>query len=158
MSHLRAHAESQVYSSMLPPSSASNPFSLSNPKSRNTPYTIDDDSDNIQHQDSSRQVTLIFNILVSILCTFFALFFVSRNWSGATRVSLALFGSLAVGGAEVGVYWGYLHRLKEAKRKELETKEVKQLVDGESWVIEARKDGGKENVKRRKVKEKAETD
>src|ERR1700761_733659 len=140
MARLRAEEEERNYISMIQSSTTSNPFSLSKggSTSRNDIKTIKEEEDEITHESSSRQVTLVFNILVSIICTFFAIFFASRSWNPPSRVALSFFGALGVGAAEVGVYWGYLRRLEEARRKERETIEVKELVEGESWVIESK--------------------
>jgi hypothetical protein len=151
MASLRADAEARTYADMLPTPNTSNPFAMLTGKGTKSSEETEEES--IIREEDSRQVTVIINILVSILCTFFALFFVARNWSDGTRVLLAFFGAIGVGIAEVVVYNGYLRRLSEARREERKKKEVKSLMEGESWVIEGKKPEGKNGARRRKGKD-----
>jgi TMEM199 family protein len=155
MARLRASEEQRTYTLMLPTRPPSNPFSVltSTPTFLNTQE--DGEANSIVHESSSRQVTVVVNILISIICTFFALFFAARSWSPPPRVALAIFGALGVGVAEVGVYWGYLNRLSEARKEEkaLAAKEIKEVMEGESWVIKGktRDEGIRKKKDRRKV-------
>jgi hypothetical protein len=101
---------------------------------------IDDSPDETTYQDVERQMALIINVLVSIICCAVAIWIAARHWSVPQRLGLSMGGSVTVAVAEVAIYFGYIRRVDEAKVKEgkvIETKEI-----GETWVIEKGKVGG----------------
>ena len=91
------------------------------------------DYDEVTFADINRQLTLIINVLLSIVACSAALWMVSSNWSAPQRLGLSMAGSIVVGVAEVVVYSGYLRRVQEAKSKAANQVETKEVV--ETWVI-----------------------
>ncbi len=91
------------------------------------------DDDAATYADINRQVTLIFNVLVSIIACAAGLWIVGRWWSTPARLALAFGGSIVVAVAEVGIYFGYIHRVKTSIKEEKKLKEVKTVV--KTWVI-----------------------
>ncbi len=85
------------------------------------------------YADINRQLTLIINILVSIVACSVAIWMASSHWSTPKRLGLSLAGSLLVGVAEVVVYAGYLRRLEEARRQGRKKVEKKEIL--KTWVI-----------------------
>jgi len=149
MARLRREEESRAYERMLnspppmetftqrfPSSSGAFAFSSTNGFTK----LADDEDDDITYSDVSRQMTLILNVLVSIVACAAALWMVARYWSTPARLGLSMSGSILVGIAEVVVYAGYLRRLEEAKGKAKKLGEVKEIV--KTWVI-----GGKDEDK-----------
>lgn len=92
-----------------------------------------DEEDEVTYADVDRQMTLILNVLVSIVACAVAIWVVARWWSTPARLALSMSGSLLVGVAEVVVYSGYIRRVSEAKGKEKRVKEVKEVV--KTWVV-----------------------
>jgi hypothetical protein len=80
-----------------------------------------------------RQIILIINILISIVCVACFIWVAARHWSVGKRLGLSMGGSLAVAVAEVAVYGGYVRKVKEAKLKEKRRPEIKEIV--KSWVL-----------------------
>lgn len=93
------------------------------------------DEDDVTYADVNRQVTLIFNVLVSIIACAGAIWVVARWWSTPARLAVSLGGSLLVGIAEVVVYTGYIRKVSESKKQERGLKEVKEVVN--TWVVGA---------------------
>ena len=60
-------------------------------------------------QETRAQLTVIFNILFSIVGVFIAVYWIAHSWTDdvALRVLLALMGALLVGVAEVWLYLSY---------------------------------------------------
>ena len=102
-----------------------------------------DEAIDVSFTDNNRQLTLIINILVSIIACGVAIWIVSRWLDTSTRVILSIVGSLLIGLAEVMVFCGYLRKLSEAKVKEMRTKEVKIIID--SWTVQSSDSGKCEN-------------
>jgi TMEM199 family protein len=127
---LLAAQEQSAYDFML----SQKPVSLLSPQSPS-----DTDADDIS-------VSLVLNILLSILLCGFAVSWATRYWeSMPARIGLSFAAGIVVGVAEVGVYAGYLRRVelsgKEEKRRS--KREVKRVIEGKSWSTEVRKvDGG----------------
>lgn len=145
MSRLRREEEERSYHRMTNPpppmetfaqhfplSSAAHAFASSRQPIRTS---NPDDDDEVTYSDVNRQVTLIFNVLVSIFACAGALWVVSKWWSTPARIALSMAGSLLVGIAEVVVYSGYIRRVSESKAREKGIKEVKEVV--KTWVVSA---------------------
>jgi hypothetical protein len=95
--------------------------------------TSDPDDDETTYADVDRQMALVFNVLISIVCCAAAIWIAARWWSTPMRLALSMSGSLLVGVAEVVVYSGYIRRVSEAKGKEKGIKEVKEVL--KTWVV-----------------------
>jgi hypothetical protein len=141
MARLRRNEEARSYAAMtskIDPSSPS--YYYEQPRSN-------EDDDEMTYTDASRQVTLIFNVLISIVACGAAIWMVAKWWSTPARLAISMSGALLVGAAEVVVYSGYLRRLGEAKVKEKGVKEVKEIIG--TWSVgggkvENREDDGAE--------------
>lgn len=100
----------------------------------NRPSTKDDLGDNdVTLNDVHRQAILLLNFMVTIIGCAATLWILARWWSTPARLFLTMGGSLVVGIAEVGLYYGYLWHLGEARKKDLKVKEVRQVL--ETWVV-----------------------
>jgi len=138
MARLRKEEEARSYDRMLNPTSLhhqNNDFAHILNQNKNIAASQDDD---LTYKEVNRQVSVIFNVLVTVICCGIAIWIAARSWSAPPRLALAMTGSLIVGIAEVVVYTGYLRRVNEAKSREKKKKEVKTVRD--SWVIEPKKD------------------
>ncbi|POS82513.1 hypothetical protein EPUL_005363, partial [Erysiphe pulchra] len=102
--------------------------------SSNYPLPLDELNDGVVYEDIRRQITLIFNILISIVACGSAIWVVGKWWSTPMRLALSMTGSILVGLAEVFIFWGYIRRVSEAKAKEQGKKEVKEVL--KTWVIQ----------------------
>ena len=87
----------------------------------------------ISYADINRQMALIINILISIVACSVAIWMAARHWSTPSRLGMSLGGSGMIGVAEVGVYAGYLRRLKDAREKGKKEVEIKEII--KTWVI-----------------------
>jgi len=144
MARLRAAEEQKSYERMLKGQPASDPrpqsfyerFPQANLFDTHPENHADDDE--TTYQDINRQLTLIINILVSIVACAAALWMAARHWSVPSRLALSMGGSILVAVAEVSVYGGYLNKVQEAKKEEKKAakKETKEIVD--TWVIEGK--------------------
>ncbi|PBP24611.1 vacuolar H+-ATPase assembly protein [Diplocarpon rosae] len=121
----------ETFSQRFPAASAARAFSCSQPNIK----ASDPDDDGIAYTDVHRQVTLIFNVLVSIVACAAAIWVAAKWWSTPARLALSMSGSALVGVAEVAVYSGYMRRLGEAKGKEKKIKEIKEVV--KTWAVGA---------------------
>lgn len=141
MARLRREAEAREYSKLV-----ANPTHPAGAHAKNLPgtspafafasteaYIEPSPDDDITYADVNRQLTLIFNVLVSIVACAAALWMVSRWWNTPARLALSMGGSIVVAIAEVGIYFGYIRRIKEAVEEERGVEEVKEVVD--SWVV-----------------------
>lgn len=135
MARLRRDQESLTYTRMLQTSTSTN----------YSPDLLNDDDD-LTYSDIHRQLILIINILISIVCVAVFIWVAARHWSVGLRLGLSMGGSLGVAVAEVGVYAGYVRKVAEAKRVERKKPEVKEIV--RSWVV-GRGDGQEEVVGRK---------
>lgn len=104
----------------------------------NRPSKADDIDDDFEFGDAQRQVTLIFNFLVSIFGVGGALWMLAKWWSTPARLFLALGGSIVVAIAEVIVYSIFNWRMKEGSKREKRRKEEKEILS--TWVIGGRDD------------------
>lgn len=106
----------------------------------NRPSTKDDlGDDDVTFNDVHRQVMLLINFLVTIIGCAATLWILARWWSTPARLFLTMGGSFVIGVAEVGLYYGYLWHLGEARRKDVKTKEVRQVL--ETWVVNKEDEG-----------------
>ncbi|KAE8444656.1 hypothetical protein EG329_014404 [Mollisiaceae sp. DMI_Dod_QoI] len=121
----------ETFTQRFPMASAAHAF----PSSFQSIHTSDPDDDGTTYADVDRQVTLIFNVLVSIVACAAGIWIVARWWSTPMRLALSMSGSMLVGVAEVVVYAGYIRRVGEAKKEEKKKKEVKEIVN--TWVVGA---------------------
>ncbi|EGP86573.1 unnamed protein product [Zymoseptoria tritici ST99CH_1A5] len=92
--------------------------------------------DEVTYADVNRQMILIINVLVSIICTSVAVWMAARRWSVPQRLALSFSSSTLVAVAEVAIYMGYIRRIQESKTKEKKLIEKKEIVD--TWVIDAK--------------------
>ncbi|KAI9837812.1 MAG: hypothetical protein M1819_006746 [Sarea resinae] len=142
MARLRREEESREYERMISPPPPSETFAKRFPSSTlahtfpsiGAPPTEEDDE--ITYADVNRQMTLILNVLISIIACSIAIWLAARHWSTPSRLGLSMGGAGLVGVAEVVVYAGYLGRVKEAKERTKKQKEKKEVVH--TWVIEGK--------------------
>lgn len=99
-----------------------------------------DDEDDMTYSDVSRQLTLILNVLVSIIFCAVSIWLAAWHWPIPTRLFASMSGAIVVGVAEVVIYAGYIRRLREARTKERKKPETKSIT--ETWVIERGINGG----------------
>ncbi|KAK0114763.1 hypothetical protein ONS95_014247 [Cadophora gregata] len=144
MARLRREEEARTYERMTNPPPPMETFSQRFPaasaarafaSSHQNINTSDPDDDEVTYADVDRQMALIFNVLISIVACAAAIWIAAKWWSTPARLALSMSGSALVGVAEVIVYSGYLRRVSEAKGKEKQIKEVKEIVN--TWVVGA---------------------
>lgn len=100
----------------------------------NRPSTKEDlGDDDVTLNDVHRQAILLLNFMVTIIGCAATLWILARWWSTPARLFLTMGGSVVVGIAEVGLYYGYMWHLGEARKKDGKVKEVRQVV--ETWVV-----------------------
>ncbi|SZE99623.1 unnamed protein product [Blumeria hordei] len=140
MARLRRQEEARSYEKMInhqsrtgPPSLNSTNTPAAHPLSNHSP--ISDTEDEITYADVNRQVTLILNILLSIVACGAAIWIAARWLSTPVRLALSFGGSILVGLAEVVVYSGYLRRIGTAKQNEKSIVEKKEII--ETWVVKS---------------------
>src|SRR5579862_1153697 len=110
MARLRREEDARAYDRLVRPPSAA-----TGPSAALFPVVGDGEDDEITYSDVNRQLTLVLNVLVSIIACSVAIWMAAGSWSTPKRLGLSMGGSGVVGVAEVVVYAGYLRRLKEAK-------------------------------------------
>lgn len=138
MARLRREEEDRAYERMINPPPPTETFSQRFPNSSHAALfpaaqaDIDED-DEVSYADINRQMTLIINILISIVACSVAIWLAARHWSTPTRLGLSMGGSGMIGIAEVVVYAGYLRRIKEAREKGRKNVEIKEII--KTWVI-----------------------
>jgi hypothetical protein len=115
----------ETFAQRFPLSSAAHAFASSQ-------QTFDAE-DEVTFDEVKRQMTLIINVLISIICCSVAIWKVAKWWSTPPRLALSLGGSLLVAIAEVVIYMGYIRRVGESKDKERSLGEVKEVL--RTWVI-----------------------
>lgn len=143
MARLRREEEARQYDRMINPPPPAETFSQRFPGATSASLfstKAEDlgDDDEIAFADVNRQMTLIANILVSVIACSVAIWIVAKHWSTPSRLGLSMGGSGLVGVAEAVVYLGYLRRVKEAREKGRKEVEIKEIV--KTWVI-GRDDG-----------------
>lgn len=155
MARLRKEQEARQYQEMINPTMSAQTSSQNFPRSSaanaftsTATYIEDSPDDEATYADIKRQVTLIINVLVSIVACSFALWKVSRWWSTPARLALSFGGSILVAVAEVAIYWAYIYKVKESIKTEKKIKEVKTVK--RTWVVGP---GGDENAMKDTAKE-----
>jgi hypothetical protein len=137
MARLRAEEEARSYERMLHPPPTRETFSQRFPTadfSLGATAPLDSEDDDLSYEEVHRQIILIINILVSIVCVAVFIWVAARHWSVGKRLGLSMGGSFAVAVAEVAVYGGYVRKVREAKRVERKKPEIKEIV--RSWVLD----------------------
>jgi hypothetical protein len=138
MARLRKEEEAKAYERMLNPNPASDTVTAAR-LGQLDPREADFEDDELSYQEVHRQIILIINVLVSIVCCSVFIWVAARQWSAPKRLALSMSGSALVAVAEVVIYNGYVRRIKEAKLKERKRPEIKKII--ESWVIDGSSTG-----------------
>lgn len=142
MARLRDEEEQRAYERMINPPLAAETFEQRFPHATYTAGsafpTKDAEEDDVVYADVNRQLALIINVLVSIICCSVAIWMVARHWSVPQRLALSMTGSGLVAAAEIVIFSGYISRVREAKKTEAARLETKEVM--ETWVIDAKKD------------------
>jgi hypothetical protein len=148
MARLRREEEARSYERMINPAPPEETFFQRFPSTSPAhafsstasylPLDPMNEDDKVTYNDVSRQVTLIFNVLISVFACAAAIWMVAKWWSTPARLALSMTGSLLVGAAEVVVYMGYIRRLGEAKGKEVAVTEVKEII--KTWMVGGQED------------------
>lgn len=147
MARLRKEEEARSYERMLNPPPARETFTSRFPGARNhipSHFSIgaDDEVDELSYEEVHRQIILIINVLISVVCVAVFVWIAARHWSVGKRLGLSMSSALAVAVAEVVVYSGYVRKVQEAKQAEKKKPEIKEIVA--SWVLD-RGVGGEKN-------------
>lgn len=135
MARLRHEQESRSYNDMInQPKSTTQlqTFGIGGPGLDQS--QLQSDEDDMTYADVNRQVTLIINILVTVVACSIAIWLIARSWSAPKRLALSMGGSGLIAIAEVVIYSGYIRRLDEAKG--VEKKKTETSVITNTWVIE----------------------
>lgn len=138
MQRLRKEEEQRQYERMVNPPAQRETFSQRFPGAA-SPFAVStaaDEIDEVTYADVNRQMILIINVLVSIICTSVAVWLAARRWTVVSRLLLAFTSSTVVAVAEVVIYMGYIRRIKESRDTERKIVEEKQVVD--TWVIDGK--------------------
>lgn len=161
MKRLRAEEEQKQYDRMLNPPPVNETF---NQRFPNSGYAFNpatsigqapgaDEVDELTYADVNRQLGLIINVLISIVCCGVAIWVAARRWSVPQRLGLSMSGSIVVAVAEVVIYTGYIRRVGDAKSTERKNIETKEIV--ETWILSgsgSEKSSADDNVRHRKGK------
>ncbi|KAL9635730.1 MAG: hypothetical protein Q9164_003275 [Protoblastenia rupestris] len=144
MARLRLEEEARAYERMINPAHSAETFSQRFPNSSHAqlfPASQADigKDDEVSYADINRQMTLIINIMVSIVACSVAIWLAARHWSTPSRLGLSMGGSSMIGVAEVVVYAGYLRRVKESKEKGKKEVEIKEII--KTWIISGENEG-----------------
>lgn len=137
MARLRREEEARAYERMLNPRPAPETFAqrfAASPHAHQDPGDAEFDADDVSYQEVHRQIILIINVLVSIICCSVFIWIAARHWSAPKRLGLSMSGSGLVAVAEVVIYNGYVRKVKQAKMIEKKKPEIKEII--ESWVID----------------------
>ncbi|RYO53436.1 hypothetical protein AA0116_g10824 [Alternaria tenuissima] len=137
MARLRAEQEALSYERMLHPPPTRESFSQRFPRAPE-PFSLGatqttSEEDDLSYEEVHRQIILIINILISIVCVAVFIWVAARHWSVGSRLGLSMGGSLGIAVAEVAVYSGYVRKVREAKRVEKKKPEIKEIV--KTWVL-----------------------
>lgn len=140
MQRLRVEEEQRQYERMINPPAQPETFGQRFPMATSSFGAIGssttDEVDEVTYADVNRQMVLIINVLVSIICTSVAVWMAARRWNVPQRMGLAFFSSTLVAVAEVAIYMGYIRRIQESKATERKQIEKKEILD--TWVIDAK--------------------
>ncbi|KAF9696564.1 hypothetical protein EKO04_005220 [Ascochyta lentis] len=139
MARLRAQEEARSYERMLHPPPTRESFNQRFPSARSRlpdQFSIGvDEVDEVSYEEVHRQIILIINVLISIVCVAVFVWVAARHWSVGKRLGLSMVSALAVAVAEVVVYSGYVRKVQEAKTAEKKKPEIKEIVA--SWVLDS---------------------
>ena len=159
MKRLRQEEEQRQYELMTNPPPPTETFNQRFPNAASSfagaQAVSNTEEDEVTYADINRQMALIINVLVSIIACSVAIWIAARRWEVHQRLFLSMSGSGLVAVAEVAIYMGYIRRIKDAKEKEREKVERKEIM--ETWVLDGKKvEGGEkrddEGVRFRKGK------
>lgn len=154
MARLRAEEEARTYERMLNPPPTRETFSQRFPGARSRVpdhFSIGvDEVDDVSYEEVHRQIILIINVLISIVCVAVFVWVAARHWSVGKRLGLSMGSSFAVAVAEVVVYSGYVRKVQEAKMAEKKKPEIKEIVA--SWVLDPGKNGEHDGLSTSKEK------
>lgn len=117
MARLRAEAEAREYSALT----------------NKLHSTGDEDEDEYTYQDLKSHLSIIANVLLSVVATSAAVWKVASSWDVPERMALAFMSSLVVCIAEVVVFSGYLRRIDESKQVEKKRAEKEEKVIVNVW-------------------------
>lgn len=138
MARLRAEEEARAYERMLHPPPTRESFAQRFPGARSRlpeQFSIGvDEVDEVSYEEVHRQIILIINVLISIVCVAVFVWVAARHWTVGKRMGLAMGSAIGVAVAEVVVYSGYVRKVQEAKAAEKKKPEIKEIVA--SWVLD----------------------
>jgi hypothetical protein len=139
MARLRAEEEARSYERMLHPPPTRETFSQRFPAvaadfSLGATAPRDSEEDDLSYEEVHRQIILIINILISVVCVAVFVWIAARHWTVGKRLGLSMGSSLAIAVAEVVVYGGYVRKVKEAKLLEKKKPEIKEIV--KTWILD----------------------
>ncbi|TKX21704.1 putative vacuolar proton-transporting V-type ATPase complex assembly protein [Elsinoe australis] len=139
MARLREDEERRAYERMINPLPPQETFAQRYPGSKAfgadvIKSQIADEVDEMTYADINRQMTLIINVLITIITCSVGIWITAWHWPTPARLGLSLGGSSVVAIAEVAIYFGYIKRMSDAKDKEVRKFESKEVV--ETWVID----------------------
>lgn len=146
MARLRREEEARAYERMINPPPPLETFAQRFPGSAGAALfpasqaDVGEEDDEVAYADINRQMTLIVNILISIVACSVAIWLAARHWNTPARLGLSMGGSGMIGVAEVVVYAGYLRRIKEARKKGQKQVETKEII--KTWVIRGEDEKG----------------
>jgi len=144
MARLREDEERRAYDRMVNPLAYPDTSRQRHPQptafgaaaSAKSPIAVEEDD--TTYQDINRQMTLIINVLVTIIASSVTIWMAARYWSTPQRLALSMTGSIVIAAAEVVIYMGYIKRVEDAKVDERKRREAKEVV--ETWVIDGKKE------------------
>ncbi|KAG8628967.1 hypothetical protein KVT40_002832 [Elsinoe batatas] len=139
MARLREEEEQRAYERMINPPSPIETFGHRFPGTKAFGADIlkgpvAQEVDDVTFADVNRQITLIINVLVTVIACSVGIWVIAWHWPTPARLGLSLGGSTVIGVAEVAIYFGYIKRVSDAKTKAVQQTESKQIVD--TWVID----------------------
>ncbi|KAF8539802.1 endoplasmic reticulum-based factor for assembly of V-ATPase-domain-containing protein [Trichophaea hybrida] len=102
---------------------------------------VEEEEDEMTWKEVKSQISVIFNVLLSVFATAAAVWKVASGWDVPQRLAAAFVSALVVAVAEVVLFAGYMRRLEDARKRERREKEKKGIVG--VWEV------GKGGVKKR---------
>lgn len=123
MARLRAEAEEREYSVLT-----GKPYMASSEGEGES-------EDEYTYNDLKSHLSIIANILLSVLATSAAVWKVASGWEVPERLALAFTSSLVVCVAEVVVFGGYLRRIDESRQAEKKRVQNEEKVVVNVWEL-----------------------
>lgn len=123
MARLRAEAEEREYSALT-----GKPHMTSGEGEGES-------EDEYTYNDLKSHISIIANILLSVLATSAAVWKVASGWEVPERLALAFTSSLVVCVAEVVVFGGYLRRIDESRQAEKKRVQNEEKVVVNVWEL-----------------------